>query len=567
MQNERKLKKLDDVTIAHIAAGEVIDSPRAVIKELVENSIDADSHFIKIYLYQGGLKRIEVIDDGRGISHESLPLAIERYATSKITDFKDIMHIKSYGFRGEALASISSVSKMDIVTRVKEEETGSILKTEGGIIKENTLSAYPGGTKISVSDLFYNLPAREKHMHTSRNSIADITSLIEHFAMCNPSIEFYLYNDDNLIFQHKSASDIDESIRSIIGSTLYSVMLKFQINTEKYKIYGFTTNPSLTRSNTEQISIFVNKRWIYSKSIINSIRDGYGTFIPSGRYPFTIIFIDLDPSLYDVNIHPAKKEIRFYDEQEIKNIVSDTIRKTLVAKSAMPDRSLNPIKNVRQIEKKGIKALPVQKEIESSEGAREYIVEQSHRLPRIKIIGQMLRLFIVGESEEGMVLVDQHAASERIRYEELMNNAQIHQQLLVPVILELSSKQVELLNKFHMEISDIGFDIAPIGDRKFIVRKSPVITGNIESKESIMAILEDLLHTGSINPSSLKRTVALKTVACHSAIRGGDLLTMETIESLIKKLYTLDLNYSCPHGRPVMVIIDKGKLERLFLRS
>jgi DNA mismatch repair protein MutL len=567
------IKKLDEITIKNIAAGEVIESPLSIVKELVENSLDAKAESVKIYLNDSGNESIEVADDGTGIVYNDLPNAIERYATSKINSIEDLNSLSTLGFRGEALASICSISTTEIYSRHQNEDIGGYLKCENGIIIEHKKVAYSKGTTVKVYNIFNNVPARKKFLNHNKTHITDYVYLIEHFYLANIHVGFSLYNNKSLVIKYDKSDSYSQAIKNVYGAEVYSLMHPINVRSETFYLYGYSSDPSLTRGSTDSISFFVNKRWILSKELVNALREGYSTFIPKGRFPYAILYIETSPSNIDVNIHPRKTEIKFYKEQDLRNMLFSAIDEMLKSKSIISAKEIIVKDKKKADEKKEEKLVDTsgtktnQNILLLSEKEKKYEISKSGRLPKLRIIGQALNTFILGESEDGMlIIIDQHAASERIRYEELKQSKTMEQHLIDPILINLPTKESEYLSKNVGMLETFGFNLSYMGSNTFMVRSLPSL--NVRKTPSeISLLIQDLLSTDLSHEAKFEMDRAIKTIACHSAIRAGDKLSMESMESLIKKLYSLDINYSCPHGRPVMIAIDKNKLGRMFLRS
>ncbi|MGC8581599.1 MAG: DNA mismatch repair endonuclease MutL [Thermoplasmata archaeon] len=569
------IKKLDEITIKNIAAGEVIESPLSIVKELIENSLDAKAESVKVYLDDSGNESIEVVDDGTGIEYNDLPNAIERYATSKINSIDDLNSLSTLGFRGEALASICSISTTEIYSKHQNEDIGGYLKCENGIIKEHKKIAYGKGTTVKVYNIFNNVPARKKFLNHNKTHITDYVYLIEHFYLANIHVGFSLYNNKSLVIKYDRSDSYGQAIKNVYGTEIYSLMHPINVRSETFYLYGYSSDPSLTRGSTDSISFFVNKRWILSKELINALREGYGTFIPKGRFPYAVVYIETHSSNIDVNIHPRKTEIKFYKEQDLRNMLSSAIYEMLKSKSIISTKEIIVKEKKKVEEKKEEKIADIpntepktnQNILSLSEKEKKYEISKSGRLPKLRIIGQALNTFILGESEDNMlIIIDQHAASERIRYEELKQRKTMEQHLIDPVLINLPTKESEYLSNNTGVLEPLGFNISYMGSNTFMVRSLPSLNVKKSSAE-ISLLIQDLLSNELSHEAKFEMDRAIKTIACHSAIRAGDKLSMESMEALIKKLYSLDINYSCPHGRPVMIAIDKNKLGRMFLRS
>ncbi|HPC88928.1 MAG TPA: DNA mismatch repair endonuclease MutL [Methanothrix sp.] len=577
------IKLLDEETINKIAAGEVIERPASVVKELAENSIDAGAGRILIEIADGGKRFIKITDDGCGIAADDLPLAFQKHATSKIRDAKDISSISTLGFRGEALASIASVSRsVAVVTRTAASLSGSYLRLEEGRIAERKEVGAPYGTSITVWDLFYNVPARRKHLKGAEAESVYIADAVSEMAIIHHDISFELYSGRRTVFKSVRSPSWNDVLIRLFGLKTVKGMAHLEAEGPGWSLTGLAGEPSAARSSPDRIFIFVNGRAVSSRSLSSALREAYRNIIPQGKSPTAVVSLRISPELVDVNVHPTKREIRLLHEQEIASVLTAAAVRALQEQGSsyrdagsvkanglaesidfgqQPGLSL-PSAAVSLAESCAQSTLPIEvDELQPSAG-------QAGR-PRLKILGQIRRLYIVAESEEGLVLIDQHAAAERIRFErlvELYRSKRIRQDLAEPVAVELSASERIMLSSWQQTLQEIGFDIQPFGGNSFSVRAVPALGRRLESAEAVHDVLRDLFSSGRPRPDSSNRDDILKLLACRGSIKSGKKLTLGEMKSLVDELFRCKSPQSCPHGRPVTVTFDEAHLEKIFAR-
>lgn len=573
-----RIRLLDEDTINKIAAGEVIERPASVVKELVENSIDAGASRILIEVAQGGKGFIRITDDGSGIDPEDLHLAFQKHATSKISDAGDLAGIATLGFRGEALASIASVSaKVEVKTKTRGSISGTYLSLDQGRIRETKEIGSPAGTTITVWDLFYNMPARKKHLKSAEAELVHITDLVTELAVIHHAVSFELFSGKRTIFKSMRSSSWDDVLLRLFGLKTLKGMSKLQARGPGWTITGVIGDPLSTRSSPDRIMLFVNGRAILSRALSAALREAYRNIIPLGKSPVAVISLHVDPQLVDVNVHPAKREIRLLHEQEIARAL------TAAAAGALQEHARSSMAQVGALQSE-IPAIAQPDEARVSQSIMAERGEQStlpirstnevppHEelcRPRLRILGQIRKLYIVAEGEEGLVLIDQHAAAERIRFEMLQEryrSRKIRQDLVQPVSLELSASERIVLASWQETLEDIGFDISPFGGNTYTVRAVPAMGRYLESAEIVHDILRDLFSSGKASPASSDRDDILKLLACRGSIKSGRELSASEMKRLIDDLLLCKNSLTCPHGRPVMISIEESRLERLFSR-
>ncbi|NHI92700.1 MAG: DNA mismatch repair endonuclease MutL [Candidatus Lokiarchaeota archaeon] len=580
--------KLTEDLINKIAAGEVIERPASIVKELIENSIDAGADNINILIKDGGKKEIIIEDNGKGIPKDQVELAFERHSTSKIKSLNDLSNINTLGFRGEALSSIVAVSRLEIETKTAISEVGIKLKFEGGKLLEKKEVAMNQGTRIKISDLFFNTPARKKFMKTTETEFSHIIDLIENYALIYPNIYFSLkHNSKEILVSPQLSTTIDdltylENISYILGKDIAKEMIQVKNSmNDTIKLTAFIAKPSIYRKNSDRISIFVNKRYIKSNMITNAVRNAYKNLLLSGYYPIALISLEINPTKIDVNVHPTKREIRFPDEDALFQFISESIRKKLEEINIIRVIEDKKIIKVKQSIKKDSDQVNITGSLENwinepvesrsiiqSEQFETVQDEQTTKIPKLKYIGQIFDIYLIFQGKNEMYIVDQHAAAERIQYERIIDHykkAKIKTQILLsPISFELPSKESQqLLESNNLEkLSKFGFEVAHFGGNTFVVKKVPVLLKQIKDEKSIIEFLNDL----DISKTFLDDRM-FKTMACHSSLRGGEPITDLKAQKLLEELRKCKNSFSCCHGRPTIISIDEKFLEKKFQRK
>ena len=570
-----KIRLLDEDTINKIAAGEVIERPASVVKELVENSIDANAGRILIEVKEGGKSFIKITDDGCGMEAEDLTLAFQKHATSKIRDARDLEKIATLGFRGEALASIASVSAaIEVRTKTRDSLSGTYLRLENGKIAEKKEIGCPVGTSITVWDLFYNVPARRKHLKGAEAELVHITDIITELAIIHFDIAFDLFTGKRTLFKSTKSDSWDDVLLRLFGLKTLQGMAALQAEGRGWSISGVVGDALSLRSSPDRIFIFVNGRAVSSKAIATALRDAYRNIIPLGKSPMAVISLEISPELVDVNVHPAKREIRLMHEDEISSVLFQRVAEALAnhAKPAVASSGELGEQSLAEPGSFGTIAQSCEQStlpLEMTEMAPAEAMPPNKERPKLKILGQILKLYIVAVGEQGLVLVDQHAAAERIRFEQLAKlyrNRSIRQELAEPIAIELSPSEKIMISSWQGTLEDIGFEFSPFGGNTYSVRAVPALGRRLESAEAVHDILRDLFLRGKVGPDSTNRDEILKLLACRGSIKSGKELTVAEMSRLLQDLGECDNPLTCPHGRPVMVVIDQNQLERLFAR-
>jgi DNA mismatch repair protein MutL len=575
-----KIKILPEDIANKIAAGEVVQRPASVVKELIENSLDAKSTKIVVEVSDGGKSLIRVSDNGEGMSKEDALLAFERFATSKISTAKDLDAINSFGFRGEALPSIAAVSYLKLITRPKESIYGTLVKIDGGKIKDVSETGAAIGTVVEVQNLFFNTPARRKFLKSNITEAAHISNVVYQYAISQPKVAFKLTHNNQEIINVSATSDPKERICYFLGKEIIEDIIPIEFKSNLIDVNGFLAKPIHTRPDRDSQYIFVNHRYVINKTITHAIYDGYHTLLPKDRHPIVIIFIKIDPRKVDVNVHPTKREIRFHAEKQIHDLVVEAIRNTLSQADLIPKVTIPrqkpgisaPIKPTPTQQQEI--SLPTYTPPVTSTTQQPIIplASSSAKLESdIQPIGQVFNSYIIAQNKERIFIIDQHAAHERILYEKLMKEsinelslpAQI---LLMPITLETDYKETATLIQNIPTFNSLGFEIEEFGQNSFIIRAIPAVLENKDAKELIFELIYELQSIGKSKTPKEIREKMLISISCHSAIKAGDKLAQAEIESLISQLSQTQLPFTCPHGRPVIVKMGLDELEKRFMR-
>ena len=590
-----KIKIMDEILANKIAAGEVVEKCVSIVKELVENSIDAQSTIIKIELKESGIGEIKVTDNGIGMDYDDALLAFSRHATSKLINEEDLFRINSLGFRGEALPSIASVSLVSLKTSTGNIGTHIIIK--GGKIISNEKSEARKGTEISVKKLFYNTPARLKHLNSLYTELANIIDFVNKISLSYPNISFYLSNDGKEILNTDGRGNLLKVINNIYGINITKKMIEIRNNDDEYEIYGHISMPEVTKSTRNSIVTIVNGRVVKNQEINKIINESYHTYKPDDRYPIVILKITVDTSLTDVNIHPTKQDIKFGKIEELKELISSTIKKALDEKMLIPkiennvseiplynkikpvkeenivsNVNLNENQDLNIIEKKENEEIKLDLDYikEETEMYQKNIVEPENKVPVMYPVGLVKGTYIICQNEDGMFLIDQHAANERINYEYYYNeltNGSEEIEMLIPMNIELPYNEY-LIVKQNIEIlREMKFNIEEFGINSFIIRSHPIWLPNGNEEVAIKKIIELIVtKEKDFDKNKFNDRVAM-TVSCKASIKANDNISIDEMETLVNRLRKCKNPYTCPHGRPTIIFYSNYELEKLFKRS
>lgn len=610
-----KIQIMDEWLSNKIAAGEVVERPSSVVKELVENAIDAESTSIEIFLEEAGLKSIQVIDNGNGMDEEDAMKAFFRHATSKISKEQDLFRIRTLGFRGEALASIASVSKVRIRTS-DGENSGVEIELEGGQIVSQKPSQLRKGTDITVSQLFYNTPARLKYLKTVQTELSHTTDFVNRIALGYPNIAFKLVHNGATLLQTNGTGNILQVLASIYGMQNAKKMVPFEGESKDYKIHGYATLPEVTRASKNYISLFVNGRWVKHFTIQKAIIDAYHTFLPIERYPIVVLYIEGDPYLTDVNVHPAKHQIRLSKEQELMDLVQTTIREAIrnaihvpqVEKKVKPksvqsvqmniwntnssfERNLQEVaeklqqetvKETTYVEAYEQQATPPMEQSIDMEKPKEEIIDaineaqpdeepvKKEPFPPLEVVGQIHGTYIVAQMEDGFYLIDQHAAQERIKYEYFREkvgevNPNERQALLLPLTFHYAKDEAIILQENRKSLEEVGVFLEDFGQSSFVVREHPTWFPKGFEVEIIEQLIEQVLKERKADVKKLREDAAI-LMSCKRSIKANHYLTKEQMEVLIEDLRKTENPFTCPHGRPVLIHFTTYEIEKMFKR-
>ncbi len=586
-----KIILLSEDLINKIAAGEVIERPASVVKELIENSLDAQATKIIIEIEECGKKRIKVTDNGEGMSPEDAEKSILRHATSKIRSVEDLFSIKTLGFRGEALSSIAAVSKLSITTKQKGMIEGFNLFVEGGNIINQSIMASEPGTSIDVQHIFFNTPARKKFLKTDAVELRHCIDVVTHYALANPHVAFKLLHENTILLNTPALHDQRNTIASIYGVQTAKELLEVEYDDEQVAINGYISKPYQVRNDKSQQVLFVNGRWVRNNDITAAIYDGYHSTLFLNKHPVFVLQVQLNPEKIDVNVHPQKREVKIEQKEKVMNAVTAAVRETLQHNQLMPTVDVEqqvtfgtplPRKESKaeakyQFEPSSQIVFAVEEESSEYRSAENapVVLEQyqsnelmKEKIPPLRLLGQVHKTFFVAETEGGLFYIDQHAAHERVMYELLisqyMNGKVEVQKLLRGDVLELSAAEKTLLEEKKEELERLGFTVEPFGGNSFAVKTIPLVFGRVQTKE----LLHDLLGLLQENKNIIteKKEEILTRMACRAAVMAGDVLTIPQMEKILKDLAMTELPYTCPHGRPTIMKVTVDELEKKFRR-
>ena len=564
-----------------IAAGEVVERPASVVKELVENSIDAGATDIRVEVREGGRRLIRVADNGSGIPEGDLPLAFARHATSKLSSVDDLDRIGTLGFRGEALASIAAASQVTLITRPRDQGLGRLVRVEGGRVVRDEGYGSPAGTILSVENLFHNIPARLKFLRQPQTETGHIHAVVAHYALAYPGIRFTLIAEERQLFQSSGNGSLYDVMIAVYGLDIAGQMLAIEADMAAGpQVSGYVGGPGLHRADREHISFFVNRRWIQDRSLVHAVAQAYHTLLPLGRQPMAVILIDLDPGEVDVNVHPTKREVKFRDGRAAFSAVQRAVRRTLLERAPVPLMTSSPRtwaapdwERQRSLLSVG---LPHDESRQSAIELSLAAAEQSElqpigpvRLPLLRVIGQLGQTYIVAEGPQGMYLVDQHAAHERVLYEQMMAGlAQHHfaaQQLLEPLMLDLDPILAGVLTEYLEPLNQAGFGLEPFGSTSFLLRSVPAVMLVPDVRAALVDTLELLrLEDDPLAAQAEKRVIA--AVCKRAAVKAGQTLSPDEMQQLIRQLEQCESPRTCPHGRPTVAHFTVEQLEKEFGR-
>lgn len=637
-----KIHELSDVLADQIAAGEVVERPASVVKELVENAIDAHSTQIDILVEEAGLKSIEIVDNGDGIATEDVPLAFERHATSKITTREDLFKVRSLGFRGEALPSIASVADVVLETSTGDE-TGTQIHIKGGQVVDHSVAAVRKGTDISVKDLFFNTPARLKYMKSPQTELANISDIVNRLALSYPEIAFTLSHEGRELIRTSGRGDLLQVIAGIYGVQNARKMVQFKGENVDFEISGYTSLPEFTRASRQYISVLINGRYVKNFQVTKAIIEGYGSKLMVGRYPVAVLNIKMDPLLVDVNVHPAKQEVRISQEPQLQELITKVIYKELAKENLIPsavknlstNRKVNTdqlqfnlneasakyseftkpasgVANVTEQQTASLaelfQALPSNgtqpivikhetdlksaaltsfqqkyteeaqvapfdedRQVETAEVSEGQIEQEAEtkRFPILQYVGQMHGTFLFAESEEGLYILDQHAAQERINYEyyreEIGKVSTDSQSLLVPIVLDYATSDVLKIQEKEDVLASCGIQLESFGPNSFVVRQHPTWFKAGQEEDTVREMIDYVLNDSRMTVAKFREKTAIM-MSCKRAIKANHHLDDQQARQLIQDLAKTENPFNCPHGRPVLVHFSNSDMKKMFKR-
>ena len=570
---------------SQIAAGEVVERPASVVKELVENALDAGAKSITVEIATAGRTLVQVADDGAGIPADELTLAIERHATSKLASADDLFRIATLGFRGEALASIGSVSRMMITSRTANSPVGARLRVEGGIIGKLKKIGAPVGTVVSVESLFYNVPARLKFLKQDTTERRAIDALLTRYALAYPDVRFKLSEGNTVSLHTAGDGDRRAILAALYGVDLARQMLDILADEEGFRMTGYISPTALTRSNRKEITFFVNGRWVQDTPLTSALLQAYHTLLMVGRYPLAALFIKVPPEEVDVNVHPAKAEVRFQTPEKAFSFVQRATRRALLAYAPVPQlapqnlwgtpsqpRQIDPTWSLAHDEQQVVSSQQMAGGEVDAEGSQPVVVQAAafEKVPLLRLIGQIGSTYLVAEGPDGLYLIDQHAAHERVLFEKLMaQHAQKNipsQALLTPAVVDLSRSSAEILITQIPVLQHFGFDVEPFGMSAFQVRAMPALFAKNDPAAALRALVEDFEEDETPLQNEVEARIAGR-VCKRLAVKAGQVLSPDEQRALLADLETCASPRTCPHGRPTMIHLSVDMLERQFGRK
>ncbi len=610
---------LNQETIDKIAAGEVVERPCSVVKELVENAIDAGSTAITVEIKEGGIPFIRITDNGCGIERDQVAVAFYRHSTSKIRSAEDLLTVKSLGFRGEALSSISAVARVELITKTYDELTGTRYVIEGSKELSNEEIGAPDGTTFIVKDLFYNVPARRKFLKTAQTEGSYISDMVEKLALSHPDISFKFINNNQTKLHTSGNGNRKDIIYHIFGREISSSLLEVKHECEYFKVEGFIGKPVITRGNRNYENYFINGRYVKSNILSRAIEEAYKSFLMQHQYPFTVLYFTFFSEL-DVNVHPTKMELRFDNNNEIYVELCDTIYAILSHKEMIPEvpvdstpapkkivheykepipepfekRRINEVRAAESRSVYGQSVTSTVKNYSATEPAAKapetstayepaqvvtgtqqtlgdydkvFLTESSKK--QFSIIGQLFKTYWLIEFEDKLYIIDQHAAHEKVLYEKTMarlaNKDFTSQRISPPIVMTLDASECEMLEKYRPQIEQFGYEVEHFGGKEYMISAIPDNLFNIDMKDLFIEMLDDFSNaTGRQTPDIITEKVA--SMSCKAAVKGNDKLTLPEINNLIDELLSLDNPYNCPHGRPTIISMSKYEIEKKFKR-
>ncbi|MCP4650444.1 MAG: DNA mismatch repair endonuclease MutL [PVC group bacterium] len=586
-----KIKILSKLLTDKIAAGEVVERPAAVVKELLENAIDAGSTAVEVIVGDSGCKLIKVIDNGGGMTRDDLEIAPQRHATSKISKAEDLESINTLGFRGEALSSIAAVSLFSITSMSSSESTGWTLEIEGGVVKGIRQTARTVGTTVEVRNLFFNTPARLKFLKSKATEMFHIIRTVTELALAHPRVSFKLIKNKEEIINLDENTSIEDRIKMLLNAKAAKHLLKIKFNIAPVKIEGFISKAGVGQATRRNQYIFVNQRPVLDKTISHAIMQGYHTLLSEKQFPVVVLFIQTPPSSIDVNVHPTKREIRFKEANVLHDVIVSVIKEALRNKGDLPrlhdgaqqqknndyvsDNTYHVPQQKRDISPQPYAGKELDQELFSSslqESSPAVPWQSSFKATAENQFGylQVKNTYIISQDKEGIVIIDQHAAHERILFDGLLAQFKEKrvekQRLLLPATIHLSKAHNVLMQENCTVFKDLGFDVEEFGEQTFAVQAYPAILGKVNPEAVLESIIAEIADIDLSSDMEKRITQFLASAACHSAIRANEKLSPEQIKALLERLWQTDVPYTCPHGRPTIIKLKWDEIEKRFKR-
>ena len=574
-----KIQILSDDLASRIAAGEVVERPASAVKELIENSLDARASEIVVGVEKSGTTLIRVADNGEGMGAEDLAMAVERHATSKLTVEADLFRIATLGFRGEALPSIASVSRMEIVSRPKDAATAHLFSCEGGARKELRPTAAATGTTVLVRDIFFNVPARRKFLKSPATELSHICDVINRIALAHPAVHFRLEHDERTVADYAAVAQARDRMQQVLGREVVRDIAPFNCRRSELSVQGFLSAAPGSYPNSRYLFTYVNRRYVRDKVLTHAVLQGYENLLMKGQYPAVVLFLDLPFEGVDVNVHPAKYEVRFRHQAEVHTAVASGVRDALKEAAKEPAMRASftyaePFQGVREV------ALPYQTGSTAAQGfahaTRDDFTtplrtnERNGYFSSLQILGQILGCYIVCASAHGLALIDQHAAHERVAFENLrrqLETGQVSTQtLLLPQTLELNAGEISLIEASFEALKSFGFALEPFGPGTYAITEAPALLPEGDYTQLVRQMVADLADVDTSTKLRNHLEERLATIACHSVIRANRSLEFDEMGALLRDLDEIDFATQCPHGRPVRIEISREDLERMFKR-
>jgi DNA mismatch repair protein MutL len=571
------IRSLPELLVNQIAAGEVVERPASALKELMENSLDAGAQSIAVELVEGGVRRLRVVDDGGGIERDDLALAVARFATSKISTLDDLERAATLGFRGEALASIGAVARLSIASRRAGERHAWRIACNAGAVSAVEPTALASGTTVEVEDLYFNTPARRKFLKSEATEFARCDEAFARIALSRPSVAFSLSHNGRRT-SHLPPEELRRRVARVISDDFAQGAVDVRAEGPRARLAGLVAPPGFTRASRDAQFLFVNGRFVRDKVASHAIREAYADVLHHDRHPAYVLFLDMDPSAVDVNVHPTKSEVRFRESSAVHQLVFHSLTRALGAPGgpAVADRSVPPRPSWPMQSGLGI-AQPSQPYEAMFNAAvvderRSPVAATPSESPALGYaIAQIHGVYIVAQNVAGMVLVDMHAAHERIVYEGLKvaldQNALASQPLLVPIAMTATAEEVEQAGAARGELASLGFDVAAAGPRELVVRAVPVLLADLDSQGLLRSVLAEMREFGASRVLTERRNELLSTMACHAAVRANRALTVPEMNALLRRMEETERSGSCNHGRPTWVQFGMAELDRLFMRG